>query len=120
MSCHSLEIMLSLQKKAGLDFLPPSFLTPVTKAAEPLFTCLASLFFSPMEYARMGPYVIKQSWYYETENSQSLGKCQCHGATLPLKGHSLQFQHILGQVASDKSSVSVQHNTTLLHLSVQH
>lgn len=65
-SCHSLEIMLSLQKKkkkAGLDFLPPSFLISVTKAAEPLSTCLVPLSFFPMEYGRMGPYVIKHSWY---------------------------------------------------------
>lgn len=62
-SCHSLEIMLSLQKKkkAGLDFLPPSFLISVTKAAEPLSTCLVPLSFLPTEYGRMGPYVIKHS-----------------------------------------------------------
>lgn len=63
---------------------------------------------------------MKPSLYLETETPKAWVNVSAVEQLSPLKGHRLQFQHIVGQPARNQSSISVQHNTTLLHLSGQH
>lgn len=70
-----------------------------------------------MEYSKISQ---KAPTMLGDRNSQSLGKCQHRGTTFTPKGHRLQFQRFVVQSARNQSSISAQHNTTLLHLSGQH